>query len=129
MEEQNKIADNKIDNDASYSEYRKKLEDYNNKIDAEKDKIKDLEDIEDLYVSLNKSINECVSILRDSVKGKNVTNKLNAIEENNAINLNKTISDIDIKKNDIKNNIVLLNNEKDKYEENFREKNTTEEGE
>ncbi len=129
MEEENKIADNKIDNDASYSEYRKKLEDYNNKIDAEKDKIKDLEDIEDLYVSLNKSINECVSILRDSVKGKNVTNKLNAIEENNAINLNKTISDIDIKRNDIKNNIVLLNNEKDKYEENFREKNTTEEGE
>lgn len=129
MEEENKIADNKIDNDASYSEYRKKIEDYNNKIDAEKDKIKDLEDIEDLYVSLNKSINECVSILRDSVKGKNVTNKLNAIEENNAINLNKTISDIDIKRNDIKNNIVLLNNEKDKYEENFREKNTTEEGE
>lgn len=129
MEEENKIADNKIDNEASYSEYRKKIEDYNNKIDAEKDKIKDLEDIEDLYVSLNKSINECVSILRDSVKGKNVTNKLNAIEENNAINLNKTISDIDIKRNDIKNNIVLLNNEKDKYEENFREKNTTEEGE
>lgn len=123
METNNKLADNRdliVDN---RSEYRKRLEDYNTKIDIEKSKIRNLDDIEDIVVSLNKNVNTCVSLLRESMKGKNITNKLNSIEESNAVNLSRTIGNIDVKKEELESRIVSLNDEKEKYEDKFRDKN------
>ena len=125
METVDKVADNRNLIDDSRGEYRKKLDDYNTKIDVEKSKIRNLDDIADLVVSLNKSVNTCVSLLRESMKGKNITNKLNSIEESNIINLNRTLESLDIKKEKIQNNIASINKEKEKYEDKYRNKDNT----
>ena len=130
IEEEKKI-DNKITVNDYVSSYKEKINDINNQIDEEKNKMKNLNDMEDIVVSLNKSVETCVGLLRESMQGNNINNKLDSIEESNTINLNKVIGNIDIKRDDVKNNLFKLNNDKDNIEEEFRKNsnNITKEGE
>lgn len=119
-EEYDKKIDNKILITDSIEEYKNQINEVNEKIDIEKRNMNDLDDIEDIVVSLNKSFDDCISILRTSMSGPTVNNKLNSLEENNTINLNKTIGDIEIKREEILNNISKLYDDKGEIEDNFR---------
>jgi len=121
MEE--KKADNRL------IENKNKMNEINSKLDYEKNKMKRLDDMEELFVSLNKDINKCVELLGESIKGKNVSRRLNSVQENNNINLRKGMVNIEEERESIKKNIVELSNEKDelidkmKKEEKEKEEN------
>ena len=70
--EDTKSADNKIDT-------KTKLRLVNDRIDVERQKMKNLDELEELFVSLNKNINKCVELLGRSIKGENIGRKLSAI--------------------------------------------------
>ena len=105
MEE--KKADNRL------IENKNKMNEINSKLDYEKNKMKRLDDMEELFVSLNKDINKCVELLGESIKGKNVSRKLNSVQENSNINLKKGMVNIEEERANIKQNITKLSNEKD----------------
>lgn len=117
-----KVADNRKLDENELPYYREKINDIENQIDYEKDKMRNLDDMEDIFVSLNNNINKCVEILRKSIKGKNTANKLNSIEENNKINFKKSIGNIEIEKEETKNNIINLYTEKDNIQKEIRDK-------
>ena len=80
-EEFDKKIDNKVLITDSIEEYKNQINEVNEKIDIEKRNMNDLDDIEDIVVSLNKSFDDCISILRSSMSGPTVNNKLNSLEE------------------------------------------------
>ena len=116
-----KIENKKISTDSAIYLTKQKISSLDNRIDAEKNKIRELDDMEELFVSLSKNISKCVELLNRSVKGKNVNSKLNSIEENNRINFAKSMSNIEIQREDTKNNLVKLTEEKEKYQDELKE--------
>ena len=101
---------------------KKKISNIDNRIDIEKNKIKELDDMEELFMSLNKNISKCVDLLNRSVKGKTVNAKLNAIEEHNKVNFARSLNNIEIQRDEVKSNLVKLNEEKEKFQEILKEK-------
>ena len=121
-----KKADNSmINSDITISniETRKIISSLDSRIDAEKNRMKNLDEMEEMFISLNKNITKCVELLNKSIKGKNIANKLNAIEENNKINFVKSMSNIDSERDEIKNNLIKLNEEKEEFQDEIRRKN------
>ena len=59
----NKIADNRIEKS------KKKIAQIDESIDIEKNKLKKIDNIQEEFVSLNKSINRCIELLSSSIKG------------------------------------------------------------
>lgn len=116
-----KIENKNISADNAIYMTKQKISSLDNRIDAEKNKIRELDDMEELFVSLSKNISKCVELLNRSVKGKNVNSKLNSIEENNKINFAKSMSNIEIQREDTKNNLVKLTEEKEKYQDELKE--------
>ena len=116
-----KIENKNISVDNAIYMTKQKISSLDNRIDAEKNKIRELDDMEELFVSLSKNISKCVELLNRSVKGKNVNSKLNSIEENNKINFAKSMSNIEIQREDTKNNLVKLTEEKEKYQDELKE--------
>ena len=114
-----KKADNSI-NDIYQT--KEKISRIDNRIDIEKKKMKDLDEIEELFSSLTKNISKCVELLNKSVKGKTVNAKLNAIEENNKINFGKSMANIDIQREETKRNLIKLTEEKEEYQNEIKEK-------
>ena len=93
------------------------------RIDGEKNRMKNLDEMEEMFVSLNKNITKCVELLNKSIKGKNITSKLNDIEENNRINFIKNMNSIDTERDQIKENLFRLNEEKDRVNDEVRKIN------
>lgn len=127
-----KVADNKkIDNQMLDKQevvnYKNKINEIDDRIDQEKSRMRELDDMEELFVSLSKNITKCVDLLNKSIKGNNISNKLNSIEENNKINFSKSIGNLEIERDEIKNNIVDLNNKKEDYQQKMKEDNIKEE--
>lgn len=116
-----KIENKNISADNAIYMTKQKISSLDNRIDAEKNKMRELDDMEELFVSLSKNISKCVELLNRSVKGKNVNSKLNSIEENNKINFAKSMSNIEIQREDAKNNLVKLTEEKEKYQDALKE--------
>ena len=114
MEE--KKADNTIIN-------KNKIRALDSEIDFEKNKIKKLDDIEELFITLNKDINKCVELLGESIKGKNIQNKLAAVSENSKISMKKGMSNIEEERKNIRKNISSLINEKDKITSEAKKEN------
>ena len=117
--EDTKSADNKIDT-------KTKLRLVNDRIDVERQKMKNLDELEELFVSLNKNINKCVELLGRSIKGENIGRKLSAIEENNKVSFNKSIYNINSDREEVKNLLSRLNDERDEYQEMIRRENQIE---
>lgn len=104
---EDKKADNKI------IENKVKIKELDSKIEIQKDKNKKLDELEEIVTSLNKNINICLELLSSSIKGNNNEKKLSAIEAENQINYKKSISNIEIQRKIIKNNIKKMNDEKE----------------
>ena len=117
--EDTKSADNKIDT-------KTKLRLVNDRIDVERQKMKNLDELEELFVSLNKNINKSVELLGRSIKGENIGRKLSAIEENNKVSFNKSIYNINSDREEVKNLLSRLNDERDEYQEMIRRENQIE---
>lgn len=117
--EDTKSADNKIDT-------KTKLRLVNDRIDVERQKMKNLDELEELFVSLNRNINKCVELLGRSIKGENIGRKLSAIEENNKVSFNKSIYNINSDREEVKNLLSRLNDERDEYQEMIRRENQIE---
>ena len=88
--------------------------------------MKNLDELEELFVSLNKNINKCVELLGRSIKGENIGRKLSAIEENNKVSFNKSIYNINSDREEVKNLLSRLNDERDEYQEMIRRENQIE---
>ncbi len=116
MNEEKTIDNKLVDNKA-------KLKVVNDKIDIERQKMKNLDEIEELFVSLNSNINKCVELLSKSMKGENIGRKLGAIEESNKVNFNKSIYSINSNREDIKKKLSELSDQKDEVQELIREEN------
>ncbi len=128
MEE--KRADNVVINNGlgnNNNENRNYINNIDSQIDVEKSKMKNLDDMEEIFISLNKNISKCVELLNKSIKGKSVSKKLNAIEENNKINFVKSMNNIDSEREEIKNNLIKLNKEKEEYQDKMNKKEDEEE--
>lgn len=123
----NKIADNRVLDENETINYKKRINEIDDRIDEEKSKMKNLDEMEELFVSLSKNITKCVDLLNKSIKGNNIANRLNSIEENNKINFTKSIGNLEIEREEIKNRLVSLNNEKDDFQKLMREQNIKEE--
>ena len=113
MEE--KKADNKI------LQNKVRIKEIDSKIDVEKDKSKQLDDLEEVVISLNKNIERCLELLGTSVKGNNFEKKLSAYQTENKINYKKNMSDIESQKEIVRANVVRLNNEKEELLETIKE--------
>lgn len=108
MEE--KKADNYIN--------KEKIKKIDNELEKEKNKFNDLDELEEIIISLNNNINKCIELISKSIKGNNINKRLSAIETENRISFKNNINNIDIERKEIKNNILNLNDEKDKIIEN-----------
>ena len=117
-----KTLDKKADNSIINVD-KAKIKEIDSKIELEKNKMKNLDDMEEIFVSLNKNISKCVELLQKSIKGNNVTRKLNSIEEENKNNFSRSIQNIEYEREKIKSNLSLLNDEKEDYEEKLKEEN------
>ena len=113
MEE--KKADNKI------LETKAKVKEIDSKIDAEKDKGKDLDDMEEIVTSLNQNIAKCLELLGQSVKGNNYEKRLSAYQIENKINYKKNISYIESQRDQLKERISKLNEQKEELLESNKE--------
>ncbi len=102
---------------------KKIISSLDSRIDGEKNRMKNLDEMEEMFVSLNKNITKCVELLNKSIKGKNITSKLNAIEENNRINFIKNMNSIDTERDQIKENLFKLNEERDRVNDEVRKIN------
>lgn len=76
-----KIENKNISADSAIYMTKQKISSLDNRIDAEKNKMRELDDMEELFVSLSKNISKCVELLNRSVKGKNVNSKLNLLKK------------------------------------------------
>lgn len=117
MDSEEKKIDNKI------NENRIKLKEVNDSIENENNKMKKLDEIEELFVSLNTNINKCVDLLAKSIKGEKIDKKLSVIEENNKINFNKSMYSIAADREDVKKRLIALNEKKEEYQELIRKDN------
>ena len=110
-----KIADNKII-------YQKKREIINieDRIDEKKATLKELDDVQEKYVSINKSISKCIDSIRKSIKGKNINNILDSIENDNNNNINIATDSTEEKKENIIKEIKNLNIQKDNKEKEIK---------
>lgn len=103
-----KVADNRIIEN-------KKINDIENKIDNEKNKLKKLDDVRNDFVSYNKTINNCLDLL-SSVKNEESRRKYDDMYLKNNTILKKMTTIIDEKKTTIQKNINNLYDQKIKSE-------------
>jgi len=120
------MMDNSLDKKADNSIInidKTKIKEIDSKIDLEKNKMKNLDDMEEIFVSLNKNISKCVELLGKSIKGNNITKRLNSIEEENKNNFARSIQNIEFEREKVKSNLSSLNDEKEDYEQKIKEEN------
>ncbi len=113
MEE--KKADNKI------IENKARIKEIDSQIDIEKDKGKELDDMEEVVTSLNKNIARCLELLGASVQGNNFEKKLAAYDTENRINYRKNLNNIEAQRDILKARISKLNSEKEELIEENKE--------
>ena len=110
----NKIADNRIEKS------KKKIAQIDESIDIEKNKLKKIDNIQEEFVSLNKSINRCIELLSPSIKGTKTNHMLDEMFNNNNNLLKNVSSVLDEEKEETKKNISELYYQKTETQEKLK---------
>ncbi len=105
-----KVADNRI-----YVN-KIKINNIDNRIDSNKEKMKTLNTLEEGFASLSKSVEKCVELLGASMKGNKIERKLADISDSNKMYLRNVMSNIDDQKEDAKKELKELYDAKDAAE-------------
>lgn len=92
---------------------KKRLNEIDNKIDSEKQKMKKIDDIQEEVNALNKNLNKCIELLSISIKGSQTSRKLNEMSNGNKSFYANFSSILDNEKGSSVKKINKLNDEKD----------------
>ena len=92
---------------------KKKIDNVDEHIESNQEKLKGLDDLEETFSSLHNNMMTCAMLLSQSMKSKRTTAIVNNIEETNQVEYRKTISSIDDERRTTKENIKKLNDEKE----------------
>ena len=114
MQENDKKADNILLNN------KVKVSKLDMKVDENKKKLDSLDEMEEVFYSLKKNIDNCVELLNHSIKGENVTRELNAISEDNQESFTNSIKDIDSKRDEIRKEIKELYKQKEELSDKIK---------
>lgn len=100
--------------------YKRSINETENKIDFEKRRIKDIENLQEEVVSLNKNLDECIKILEKSMQGPTTNYAFEDMHNNNRTFFVKTTSVLD---EQIKNSQKKINSLSEKKEEQIKTNN------
>ena len=93
--------------------FKKRINEIDNKIDSEKQRIKKIDDIQEEVTALNKNLNKCIELLSISIRGEKTGKKLNnMLDENKSFYANFS-SALDEEKTITTKNISKLTDEKE----------------
>lgn len=115
MEE--KKADNRL------LEIKKKNNKIDNKLAEEHNLINKLDSIEEELYSLKKTSNNCIELIRLSMKGGNINRVLESMIEDNKEYFSNTFAKIEEQRKFSQDRIKNLNQEKDKLKEKYNDAN------
>lgn len=116
-----KIADNRI-----YSS-KERINIIDNEIDQNKKILKQFDNFQENTKSLQKSLNRCIELLEQSVKGEKVNRMYEDMKNKNALSCNKTLRMVDEKILSYQKEISSLNDQKDNIISEMRKENKKEE--
>ena len=118
----------KVDNEISNINDKKDVEEklsYNNitdKINEEKNRIKNIDSLKETFLAINKSFGKLIDLMSLSVKGPQINNTLEEISSNNMATIADVCDTLDFEKEEAKNNLNDLYYKKDNFERDNREK-------
>ena len=104
--EEKKADDKRIEN-------KNEMENINNQIDFNKEKLKKLDDLESDFQELKKLIDHTVELLGKSIKGGNIDKVLDSISDDNKKTFINVTKNIDEDRSEIESDLRILNEEKD----------------
>ena len=114
------MNDKRVDN--TFINYRKAINNYEDQVDIEKQKLKKVEFMQDELISLNKNMETCIELLSKSIKGSNTTSRFEDMHNANRVFLLKSLSMLDEKKEELKKGINHLNEKKENMIEQNKQK-------
>ena len=120
-EGQEKSADNAI------FESRESVRYLEDAIYGQQQNLKNLDEMEETFLTLKKQINKCVDLLNRSMKGKNINSRLSEIEGNNNRLYDNRLEMIREKRKETKETISRLTQEKEDYLDKIKEEYKKEE--
>ena len=104
-------------------EFKKKVNEIDNQIDNEKNKIKKINNVHEMVTALKKNLNKCIELLSVSINGKQKNKMLNDMYDKNKSFYMNFSSSLDNKISITKNKINKLNETKDILIKEHEEKN------
>ena len=110
-----------MDNNEKKSNFQKKIDDLDLKIENEKMNIKQNNTIKDELNKINNSYNRCLEILSQSATGKTINQKYNDLYTENRTDYIKKINNIDNQLSQSRKNIESYIEEKDILKEQIKE--------
>ena len=87
-------------------EVKQKISKIDNEIDIASTSLKKLDDMKESLVNINKSLDKCFSLLRESVKSKSMAAEFDDLSNKNLKSLNKLTDNIEDDKKNIRNNLM-----------------------
>ena len=118
----------KVDNEMSSINDKKSVEEnlsYNkitDKINEEKNRIKNIDSLKETFLTINKSFGKLIDLMSLSIKGPQINNTLEEISSNNMATIADVCDTLDLEKEEAKNNLNDLYYKKDNFERDNREK-------
>lgn len=97
-----KKADDKV------IQFKIKNDNINTLIDNEREKLKELSELEKEKIVYCKGVNKCINQLRKSASGDSFNKQLNQLSDDNVADLKSTLNKIDYQRQIIKNNMKKL---------------------
>ena len=119
-ENDNKIEKRKADNRLISTS--KELDDYENQIEFEKNRLQELSDMQESVDAIADNINECIELLSKSIKGPNMENIFNDMHNSNKTFQIKTSANIENSLLDSRKKLNELYKEKEKILDDNKEK-------
>jgi len=122
----------KVDNEMSSINDKKSVEEnlsYNkitDKINEEKNRIKNIDSLKETFLTINKSFGKLIDLMSLSIKGPQINNTLEEISSNNMATIADVCDTLDLEKEEAKNNLNDLYYKKDNFERDNREKSRKE---
>ena len=122
----------KVDNEISNINDKKSVEEnlsYNkitDKINEEKNRIKNIDSLKETFLTINKSFGKLIDLMSLSIKGPQINNTLEEISSNNMATIADVCDTLDLEKEEAKNNLNDLYYKKDNFERDNREKSRKE---
>lgn len=129
MEEKEKVQENekekekKREADDELIRAKQNLRMVEEQIDANKAKLKIIDNDTDKFNNLNKSINRCIELLAVSVKGPKVTEELNEMRDGNASGYRGVVSSFDEDRENAKKELNSLYDQKETILKKIEEEN------